>query len=62
MIDTEISMAAEQIGNVRIVCVGDVMLDRFVYGDVSRISPEAPVPVSFQNERCWGEQEMLFVF
>ena len=34
MIDTEISMAAEQIGNVRIVCVGDVMLDRFVYGDV----------------------------
>ena len=29
----------------RIVCVGDVMLDRFVYGDVSRISPEAPVPI-----------------
>ncbi len=27
------------------VCVGDVMLDRFVYGDVSRISPEAPVPI-----------------
>jgi D-beta-D-heptose 7-phosphate kinase/D-beta-D-heptose 1-phosphate adenosyltransferase len=25
--------------------VGDVMLDRFVYGEVSRISPEAPVPV-----------------
>ncbi len=25
--------------------VGDVMLDRFVYGDVDRISPEAPVPV-----------------
>ena len=29
----------------RIVCVGDVMLDRFVYGDVTRISPEAPVPI-----------------
>lgn len=29
----------------RVVCVGDVMLDRFVYGDVSRISPEAPIPV-----------------
>ncbi len=28
------------------VCViGDVMLDRFIFGDVSRISPEAPVPV-----------------
>src|SRR3978361_2198422 len=26
-------------------CVGDLLLDDFVYGDVSRISPEAPVPV-----------------
>ena len=26
-------------------CVGDVMLDHFVHGDVSRISPEAPIPV-----------------
>ena len=29
----------------RIVCIGDVMLDRFVYGQVTRISPEAPVPI-----------------
>jgi len=29
----------------RVLCVGDVMLDRFVYGDVDRISPEAPIPV-----------------
>jgi D-beta-D-heptose 7-phosphate kinase / D-beta-D-heptose 1-phosphate adenosyltransferase len=29
----------------RLVVVGDVMLDRFVYGTVSRISPEAPAPV-----------------
>lgn len=29
----------------RVLVVGDVMLDRFVYGEVSRISPEAPVPV-----------------
>ncbi len=28
-----------------VVCVGDVMLDDFVYGEVSRISPEAPAPV-----------------
>lgn len=33
----------------RILCVGDVMLDRFVYGVVSRISPEAPVPVLRQT-------------
>jgi len=30
---------------VRILVVGDIMLDRFIWGDVSRISPEAPVPV-----------------
>ena len=28
-----------------VLCVGDVMLDRFVYGTVDRISPESPVPV-----------------
>lgn len=31
--------------DARILCVGDVMLDRFVYGAVERISPEAPIPV-----------------
>lgn len=29
----------------RVLCVGDVMLDRFVYGAIERISPEAPIPV-----------------
>jgi len=29
----------------RVLCLGDLMLDRFVYGEVSRISPEAPIPV-----------------
>ena len=27
-----------------VLCVGDLMLDEFVYGEVSRISPEAPAP------------------
>jgi D-beta-D-heptose 7-phosphate kinase/D-beta-D-heptose 1-phosphate adenosyltransferase len=31
--------------NVRVLVVGDVMLDKYVWGDVERISPEAPVPV-----------------
>lgn len=31
--------------NASILCIGDVMLDRFVYGTVARISPEAPIPV-----------------
>ena len=28
-----------------VLCIGDLMLDEFVYGEVSRISPEAPTPV-----------------
>jgi rfaE bifunctional protein kinase chain/domain len=35
----------------RVLVVGDVMLDRYWYGDVSRISPEAPVPVVLVNEQ-----------
>jgi D-glycero-beta-D-manno-heptose-7-phosphate kinase len=35
----------ERIKRLRILVVGDVMLDRYVTGDVNRISPEAPVPV-----------------
>lgn len=31
--------------NARVLVVGDIMLDRFIYGSVVRISPEAPVPV-----------------
>lgn len=31
--------------NARVLVVGDVMLDRYWFGDVSRISPEAPVPI-----------------
>jgi len=34
-----------RFSGVRILVVGDIMLDRFIWGDVSRISPEAPVPV-----------------
>ncbi len=30
---------------VTVLCIGDVMLDRFIAGEVERISPEAPVPV-----------------
>jgi D-beta-D-heptose 7-phosphate kinase / D-beta-D-heptose 1-phosphate adenosyltransferase len=36
---------AQTIPNKTVLCVGDLMLDEFVYGEVSRISPEAPAPV-----------------
>jgi D-beta-D-heptose 7-phosphate kinase/D-beta-D-heptose 1-phosphate adenosyltransferase len=34
-----------RLSGVRVACVGDVMVDRFVSGEVGRISPEAPIPV-----------------
>lgn len=38
----------------RILVVGDVMLDRYLWGNVNRISPEAPVPVvHVQRESCY---------
>ncbi len=45
------------IKRARVLVVGDVMLDRYWFGDVSRISPEAPVPVvkiSRSEERPGG--------
>ena len=41
----------------RLLIVGDVMLDRYWFGDTERISPEAPVPVvlvSREDERLGG--------
>lgn len=38
-------MQADTLKRARVLVVGDVMLDRYWFGDVSRISPEAPVPV-----------------
>ena len=40
------SFLAEKIQNLRIAVIGDVMVDRYFYGEVKRISPEAPVPVN----------------
>lgn len=35
----------DAMARARVVVVGDVMLDRFVYGEVSRVSAEAPIPI-----------------
>jgi D-beta-D-heptose 7-phosphate kinase/D-beta-D-heptose 1-phosphate adenosyltransferase len=45
----------ERLDSAVIACVGDLMLDHFVYGDVHRISPEAPIPVI----RVDSQQSML---
>jgi D-beta-D-heptose 7-phosphate kinase/D-beta-D-heptose 1-phosphate adenosyltransferase len=44
-----------RLAEVHALCAGDVMLDRFIYGDVTRISPEAPIPVL----QVTSEQSML---
>ena len=50
-----IEKVQKQIKNINILCVGDVMLDRYCYGSTDRISPEAPVPIV----KILKEQEML---
>jgi D-beta-D-heptose 7-phosphate kinase/D-beta-D-heptose 1-phosphate adenosyltransferase len=41
----ELSLIEGGFAELRILVIGDVMLDRSIWGDVERISPEAPVPV-----------------
>src|SRR5215471_9381055 len=42
---TNLEQRIRNFSDKRILVIGDVMLDRFIWGNVSRISPEAPVPV-----------------
>src|SRR5580704_4020377 len=41
----ELRLDIDRLRNARVLCIGDVMLDHYVYGEVDRLSPEAPVPV-----------------
>ena len=47
----DLAAAVRLLAKASVLVVGDVMLDRYVYGEVTRISPEAPVPIlSVQRE------------
>jgi len=35
----------KNIQNKKILVLGDIMLDQYIYGSVDRISPEAPIPI-----------------
>ncbi|WP_414444223.1 D-glycero-beta-D-manno-heptose-7-phosphate kinase [Burkholderia sp. 22PA0099] len=51
------TVSRERLAKSRVLVVGDVMLDRYWFGNVNRISPEAPVPVVHvqrQEERLGG--------
>lgn len=43
--DRDIALILPSLARASVLVVGDAMLDRYVFGEVSRISPEAPVPV-----------------
>lgn len=45
MADADLVSLVEKLAATRLICVGDVMLDHYVYGAVERVSPEAPIPV-----------------
>jgi rfaE bifunctional protein kinase chain/domain len=57
------NISKEQIAQARVLVVGDVMLDRYWYGAVDRISPEAPVPVvrvTREEERAGGAANVAY--
>jgi D-beta-D-heptose 7-phosphate kinase/D-beta-D-heptose 1-phosphate adenosyltransferase len=41
----DLALDTDRLRAARVLCIGDVMLDHYVYGEVDRLSPEAPVPV-----------------
>ena len=43
--ETRLRGLVRRFAGTRVLVIGDLMLDQFVWGDVSRISPEAPVPI-----------------
>jgi D-beta-D-heptose 7-phosphate kinase/D-beta-D-heptose 1-phosphate adenosyltransferase len=52
----------ESMANITAVVVGDIMLDSFIYGETTRISPEAPVPVlkiSSENSMLGGSGNVV---
>jgi len=42
---SELNQIIQKFSNQKILVIGDIMLDEYIYGDVSRINPEAPVPI-----------------
>ncbi len=53
----------QTLSNARVLVVGDVMLDKYWYGEVERISPEAPVPVvrvQREEDRLGGSANVAF--
>jgi len=48
---TQLLSTLERFGEPRILVIGDLILDQYVFGDAERLSPEAPVPVLREQSR-----------
>ena len=55
-IPVSIPIARASLAKARILIVGDLMLDRYWFGEVNRISPEAPVPVVLVDDKTIDER------
>lgn len=51
MSEVQIQQAFQQFDNFKILIIGDVMIDAYMWGKVDRISPEAPVPIFAVKKR-----------
>jgi D-beta-D-heptose 7-phosphate kinase/D-beta-D-heptose 1-phosphate adenosyltransferase len=45
LVPGDLGAAVKRLSHASVLVVGDAMLDRYVYGEVARVSPEAPVPI-----------------
>ncbi|HEV2302109.1 MAG TPA: bifunctional ADP-heptose synthase, partial [Stellaceae bacterium] len=43
--DRDLARSLSLLERARVLCIGDAMLDHYIYGEVERVSPEAPIPV-----------------
>lgn len=53
----------QKISHLKVLIIGDVMLDSYIYGTMTRISPEAPVPIvnaTYEEERLGGAANVAF--
>ena len=60
---TAMNISKEALARAHVLVVGDVMLDRYWYGEVDRISPEAPVPIvriTREEERKGGAANVAY--
>ena len=61
---TDFSALFEKFKNQKVLVIGDVMIDTYLWGNVSRVSPEAPVPIVsgvIEENRLGGAANVVLV-